>query len=257
MQFTQAHVAALKGQLGDLEIRIPRDLEVHVVLKDTRLNFSLERAYYQEYALERGGEEELIARFVTGALESVNMIPSASRSPARFVPLIKRRDWLEAQEVEILHDAFGSDLVVAYAEDQPNIIHYLTAEDIESAGVAREGLRALATANLSELLTIEERFEEGIYKLDTGGDYDTSLILDCELLERYQEKVTGLLVIAIPVAGACLLTGSDNMEAVLTLKQVISSLSEDSDRLLTTQMFCYKGNGIFSVVKFSKGEETQ
>jgi uncharacterized protein YtpQ (UPF0354 family) len=250
-QFTQAHVAALKEQIGDLEIKIPQDLEVEVVLKDNRLKFSLERAYGHEYALERQGEDELIGRFVAGVVESVRMVRDTTHNPARFVPLIKRREWLEAQEPELLHDAFGADLVVVYAEDRPNTIYYLAEKDIESAGVAREDLRALSIGNLSKLLTIkEEHSENGVYLLNAGGDYEASLILVDWILEHYQEKITGQPVVAIPIASAFLLTGSGNTEGLHALKQAISWLSEDSDRLLTTQMFIYKGNGRFSVVRF-------
>ncbi len=249
MQFTQAHVAALRERVGYIQVEVLRDLELQIAVKDkdATIRFSLERAYYDAYVQAPERKDELIALFVAGVAESVNAERAKTWDSTRFLPLIKPRKWLEGRE-KVIYDDFNSDLVIVYAEDQEKLIQYLSSQDIEKAGVAREGLRALAIKNLMTNISIEEHGGNGVYMLTAGGEYEASLILAESIMKRYQLKVNGLLVAAIPTTDLLLLTGSNDEAGLSILRQSISSLNESDALILTTQILIYNENGKLSVM---------
>src|SRR5262249_43495201 len=139
---------------------------------------------------------------------------------------------------EYVFEDFSPDLIIAYAEDSPRNIRYLTPADLEKAGIERTALRALACENLKRLLPRIERHEtNGLYVLRAGGDYDASLLLLDSIWSGQQLTVQGDLVVAIPTRDLLLVTGSRNAQGIMKIKQLAANASREGSYRLTQKLF--------------------
>jgi uncharacterized protein YtpQ (UPF0354 family) len=170
---------------------------------------------------------------------------------SRIVPVVKPRQWLtelnarlKAQGVqqEQLVDDFADELVVAYAEDDPVRMRYLTSDDDIGD---RAALRKLAVANLQRLLPkIEMRNHDDVFALiSAGGDYEASLLLIDDIWSGGQIKVNGDIVVAIPARDVLLVTGSRNRTGLRKVRAMAAQFFADGPYSLTETLFVYRNGG--------------
>lgn len=245
-EFARAVTAALPSSTvttGDLELTIrDQNGREHTVL--------LVNAY-GEYSLAPERLHDIIGTYVAALPPPPSGQTKLDRS--RIVPVIKDRQWLDDMHnslkarglrQEHLADKFNNELVIVYAEDDPKRMRYLTVE--EGAGIGREGLRALAVANLKRLLPKIEMQGDGDFSLiSAGGDYDASLLLIDEIWSGGQIKVNGDIVVAIPVRNVLLVTGSRNRTGLKKVRVLAAKFAAEGPYRLTDALFVYR-NGQFT-----------
>jgi hypothetical protein len=235
-EYTQRCVAAWSKKHPEMKVEVLRDLELVISGPEGKVQSSLQRSY-ETYAQEPERLAELIDRFVHA--ESLTPhAPGVARE--RIIPVIKTRAWLAARPTPLAHEDFSSDLVVIYAEDFPDFTEFLSPADLEGAGLTLESLKPLAVKNLLTILDIEPHSYPCCHMLTAGGDYEASLILADSILQEYQKKVKGSLIVSIPASDLFLLTGSENEKGVALLKETIED-HRAQGTLLTGRLFLYEG----------------
>ena len=142
--------------------------------------------------------------------------------------MIKDRQWLDELHNTLkargtpqqrLAERYNNELVIVYAQDDPNRMRYLTIQ--EDFGLSREALRALAIDNLKRLLPkIEILVYDEIMLVSAGGDYEASLLLIDEIWTGGQIKVDGDIVVAIPARDTLLVTGSRNRAGLKRMREL-------------------------------------
>jgi len=126
---------------------------------------------------------------------------------------------------ENVHDAYNSELIVAYAEDSPKSIRYLTPSDLSAVNLAVADLRRLSVANLERILPEPEILNlNGIYQVTAGGDYDASLLLLDSLWRSEKFQVNGEIVAAIPSRDRLLVTGSADVDGLAKIRQMVQGI---------------------------------
>jgi uncharacterized protein YtpQ (UPF0354 family) len=254
-QFTRAFVEALHVASPDLKIEIIKDLEVKMQKPNGKDHTVFLYNTYDSYKADPKSKETVMQRFVSSLIENIgNEKAFESLDPTRIIPVIKDRPWLEetrqalisrgAKKVpENVYEDFNEDLIILYAEDSPKNIRYFNPEDLEKARIDRKDLRNLACENLKRLLpNIEQHGANGLYMLAAGGDYEASLLLFDSIWSGLKGIVRGDVVVAIPTRDVLVVTGSEDAEGILRMKNIIEDALAKGAYRLTKKMFVYRGD---------------
>jgi uncharacterized protein YtpQ (UPF0354 family) len=259
--FTRRYAEALREALPDAKVVVDGELALRLVPKAGGDHvISLGNAY-ADAQLDPEHVEAVIGRYVAAQVEAATTVAGAkSVARDRIVPVLKPREMLEGVVAQLrearrrdpagkapepLWEELSGGLIVMYAEDTPRNMRFLSAADVEGAGVTRAELRALALRNLVALLP-DVRVEEvraGIYALEADHNYEATLILADEVVARFP-KVDGDLVFVAPARDVLLFTGSRNGDGIELLRRVALKLARESGHPLSDQVFVRRGGTI-------------
>ena len=245
----------LRKKRPGLAVEIVKELEIKI--GDSFSSF-LGNAY-DFYQANPGAKKQIINDVLSTGLEAIDRVDQQVKRD-RIVPVIKDRGWLEESRLAMaqrgnddfpvpVHEGYNPELIICYAEDSDRGIRYLQDDDLKEAGIAREGLRELAIANLKRLLPdISAQGVEGIYMMTADGTYESSLILFDDIWTdgRWEEK--GEIVVAIPSRDLLLITGTGEAEGLEKLREVAAETERNKlPYRLTASLLVYRG-GKFEIL---------
>ena len=244
--FTQEFARALARTRPSANVSVAGDLKLTIKEMDGLVrNIQLNNAY-NEYKLDPQRFDDLVATF--SAIFSQSASKEAELDRTRIIPVIKDRQWLDelhntlkAKGVAQQHlaDRFNDELVIVYAQDDPNRMRYLTTQ--EDFGLSREELRSLAIANLKRVLPKIEMGRVGdVALMSAGGNYEASLLLIDEIWSSGQIQVNGDIVVAIPTRDALLVTGSRSRSGLKLVRELTAKFKAQGPYELTDTLFRYR-----------------
>lgn len=244
--FTQEFARALARTRPSANVSVAGDLKLTINETDGLVrNIQLNNAY-NEYKLDPQRFDDLVATF--SAIFSQSASKEAGLDRTRIIPVIKDRQWLDelhntlkAKGVAQQHlaDRFNDELVIVYAQDDPNRMRYLTTQ--EDFGLSREELRSLAVANLKRVLPKIEMGRVGdVALMSAGGNYEASLLLIDEIWSSGQIQVNGDIVVAIPTRDTLLVTGSRSRSGLKLVRELTAKFKAQGPYELTDTLFRYR-----------------
>ena len=244
--FTQEFARALARTRPSANVSVAGDLKLTIKETDGLVrNIQLNNAY-NEYKLDPQRFDDLVATF--SAIFSQSASKEAGLDRTRIIPVIKDRQWLDelhntlkAKGVAQQHlaDRFNDELVIVYAQDDPNRMRYLTTQ--EDFGLSREELRSLAVANLKRVLPKIEMGRVGdVALMSAGGNYEASLLLIDDIWSSGQIQVNGDIVIAIPTRDTLLVTGSRSRSGLKLVRELTAKFKAQGPYELTDTLFRYR-----------------
>ncbi len=253
-QFAQDYAAALKKSAPDLDVKIVHNLELRTIDKANQTNTCFLDNAYNGYKQDPARKEEVIRKYVTALLETIRE-KTAPIDPARIVPVIKDKAYLDeikqslkgrgfaSDKLLFVYEEYNPELLIFYAEDSPKNIRYLTTDKLTELKLTLSDLRSLAVKNLASLLPRPEiRGTNGVFIVTAGGDYDASLILLGSVWTRKELKVDGKLVLAVPSRDLLLVTGSSNKTGLAVLKKTAAKTVAEAPYRLTPRLFIYESD---------------
>jgi uncharacterized protein YtpQ (UPF0354 family) len=243
--FTQEFARALARTRPSANVSVAGDLKLTIretdgLVRNIQLNNS-----YNEYKLDPQRFDDLVATF-----SAIFSQPSkeAGLDRTRIIPVIKDRQWLDelhntlkAKGVAQQHlaERFNDELVIVYAQDDPNRMRYLTTQ--EDFGLSREELRSLAIANLKRVLPKIEMGRVGdVALMSAGGNYEASLLLIDDIWSSGQIQVNGDIVVAIPTRDTLLVTGSRSRSGLKLVRELTAKFKAQGPYELTDTLFRYR-----------------
>ena len=244
--FTQEFARALARTRPSAKVSVAGDLKLTIKETDGLVrNIQLNNAY-NEYKLDPQRFDDLVATF--SAIFSQSASKEAGLDRTRIIPVIKDRQWLDelhntlkAKGVAQQHlaDRFNDELVIVYAQDDPNRMRYLTTQ--EDFGLSREELRSLAVANLKRVLPKIEMGRVGdVALMSAGGNYVASLLLIDDIWSSGQIQVNGDIVVAIPTRDTLLVTGSRSRSGLKLVRELTAKFKAQGPYELTDTLFRYR-----------------
>jgi uncharacterized protein YtpQ (UPF0354 family) len=244
--FTQEFARALARTRPSAKVSVAGDLKLTIKETDGLVrNIQLNNAY-NEYKLDPQRFDDLVATF--SAIFSQSASKEAGLDRTRIIPVIKDRQWLDelhntlkAKGVAQQHlaDRFNDELVIVYAQDDPNRMRYLTTQ--EDFGLSREELRSLAVANLKRVLPKIEMGRVGdVALMSAGGNYEASLLLIDDIWSSGQIQVNGDIVVAIPTRDTLLVTGSRSRSGLKLVRELTAKFKAQGPYELTDTLFRYR-----------------
>lgn len=244
--FTQEFARALTRARPSANVSVAGDLKLTIKETDGLVrNIQLNNAY-NEYKLDPQRFDDLVTTF--SAIFSQSASKEGGLDRTRIIPVIKDRQWLDelhntlkAKGVAQQHlaDRFNNELVIVYAQDDPNRMRYLTTQ--EDFGLSREELRSLAITNLKRVLPkIEMRSVGDVALMSAGGNYEASLLLIDDIWSSGQIQVNGDIVVAIPTRDALLVTGSRSRSGLKLVRELTAKFKAQGPYELTDTLFRYR-----------------
>ncbi|HEY1137989.1 MAG TPA: DUF1444 family protein [Xanthomonadaceae bacterium] len=245
--FTEHVAKKVRAAVPGLEVTIVGDLELAIRTGDDGNNRAFLNNAYQMFLGESPKHRDaLVDRFVQSFAEAAKGL---ERSADAIIPVIKDRAWLaetresmrkmgnDAQEDHV-HEDLNDELVVVYAIDTPSNIAYLNPDELDTLGVKREDLRALAVRNLRGLLPgIDVQRGEKLSMVTADGNYEASLLLFADLWERESARMRGAPVAAVPARDLLLFADSADADAVAQLRQAAVQARAEATYGLTDRIF--------------------
>ena len=245
--FTEEVARRVRLAAPQLDVQVVKALELAINMSEDGGNRAVLDNAYQMYQGESARKRsDVIDRFVRSFAEAA---AGLERSRDAIIPIVKDRGWLEeirlsmqrmgsGKAQENVYEDINDALIVVYAIDTPSNIAYLSPDELESLGVQREDLRALAVRNLRGLLPgIEVHRGDLVNMITADGNYEASLLLFADLWEREREKLRGEPVAAVPARDLLLFADSANPDAVAQLKQLASKMRAEATYALTDRLF--------------------
>ena len=244
--FTEEFARALTRARPSANVSVAGDLKLTIKETDGLVrNIQLNNAY-NEYKLDPQRFDDLVATF--SAIFSQSASKEAGLDRTRIIPVIKDRQWLDelhntlkAKGVAQQHlaERFNDELVIVYAQDDPNRMRYLTTQ--EDFGLSREELRSLAVANLKRVLPKIEMGRVGdVALMSAGGNYEASLLLIDDIWSSGQIQVNGDIVVAIPTRDTLLVTGSRSRSGLKLVRELTAKFKAQGPYELTDTLFRYR-----------------
>ena len=256
--FTGDFVQALRERAPTYTVTATRELQVAMVNPKGREDTIFLYRAYDEYRLAPNDEARIIRKYSAGLISARDEVRKLNR--ARIIPVLKNRMWLEEvravakakgtpEAPGLVYDPFGEELIMVYAEDNPNSLRYVTPEQMSALGLKPENMRALAATNLKALLSkIDIRPSPLVTIVKAGGSFEASLVVLDEFWSSGKLKVDGDIVIAIPARDHLLITGSANAAGLAKLRELATRTRAESTWRLTETLFVYR-NGRFEAFK--------
>jgi uncharacterized protein YtpQ (UPF0354 family) len=248
--FTDAAAAAARAAMPSAQVVVKGDLHLETRgAGGEEITTDLHNAY-ETYRLAPERRDDIIRSYIGVLVETVTFADGKQAvDRLRIVPVLKPQRWIDGArqmqkaakiepKPEILTDPFNSELAIAYAEDHPQSMRYLTTRDDVGD---RAKLRNLALGNLHRMLSKIEMREgaDHIFLIEAGGNYESSLLLADHIWSSGQINVDGDIVVAVPGHGTLFITGSRNRTGIGRLRAIAAELAS-LPHGLTSALFVYR-----------------
>ena len=248
--FAQKYMEALHQKYPQLEIDLVDDRTINVKHGSLDVNVFLGNAY-REYQSSPKSIQEIFDRYILSLKEV--LYPDDEINIANIVPIIKSVDSFEKvvavdksgtiMPIEDVTEKYNDQLIIVYAIDSENSIKYLQKNDLKKISVNMDELKNIAIKNLANTLTnIEWRGGNGVYMIIAGGNYEASLILMPEIINKNNFDVAGDLVIAVPNRDMLLITGSEDAIGLDKIKTIASKTFATGNYNISPYLYKWNGN---------------
>jgi len=251
-QFTEEFVALVGEKLPKHAVRIVKELHLRITRSDGQESDGFLNNAYNHYLLAPDNKAEIAQKYSASFLETGGQIDEPTNKDL-IVPVMKDKAWLQdfnrslkaqaGQNVmENVHEVYNEELVIAYAEDSPKSIRYLTPARFAELKMESKDLRKLACTNLERLLpTVDIQMDTGVYRIRAGGDYDATLLLLDSVWENGKLDVRGEIVAAVPARDFLVVTGTEDADGLRTLRAMAVNIAAKAPYRLSAKLFVRRG----------------
>lgn len=244
-KFTKVYLENLKREFPDAGFKITDDLTVTTSYHDKEFLICLDNAYL-DYKAQPNSINDIMLKYMASYSDIWENNDTIDKE--KIVPVIKSFDYLDMltesygiskDKLSVVYEKYNDRLIILYAEDKGGSFSFLTYEDLESSGVANEGLLEYAIENLGNIIPgIKNNLrDDGLYMVTAGGGYENSLILFKDIWSKENFDVKGDPVIAIPNRDLLLVTGSRDKESVEKMRQIAEKSYREFSYPITPYLF--------------------
>jgi uncharacterized protein YtpQ (UPF0354 family) len=248
-EFTKQYLDSLTARFPGTSFSLIDDSTIKSGFQGNDIKIMTENAY-REYKAQPDSILNVINKYaaVAGDLQKLK----EKVKPDQVVPVIKPMEFLDAiknmgtnpdsVKGSCVYDQYNDQLIIAYAENNKNSIRYLTEDDLLSLNIPRDSLKRHAIRNLDRILPeITRNGGDGFFMLTAGGDFEASMILLPNILNKESLPVNGDFVIAIPNRDMFLITGSNNKAEISKLRELAKKSYNEENYPVSE--YLYKWNG--------------
>jgi len=250
-QFTEKYLNVLSKKYPNVSYKIKEPLVIKAIYgENDEVTHFLDNSY-REYKLDLKELDEVIERYTYSTASIYEKDQEININ--RIVPIIKPNDYFEQLKTlgdstkdykvpELVWEKYNEDLIIIYAEDRDDCIHYFNQEEFEQLNIDRNTLLEKSIKNLNNVIPkIEKIGENGDFVLVAGGCYETSLILMQTIWTNENFEVDGDIIIAIPNRDLVFITGSNNKRSIEKLQKTIPENYMNGNHSISTSFYKWQG----------------
>jgi uncharacterized protein YtpQ (UPF0354 family) len=170
---------------------------------------------------------------------------------SRILPVLKTTAWQQASQAQLARSnaptdqrpvvsAMAGSLVLAYVEDMPEQMRYITPKRLAHIGMDLAALHATALENLMAFLPqLDVQGAGGRYAARLDHNYDASMVL---VFGQWRDRVSvaGDPVFAVAARDELLVCGSEDHESVAALRDMAQEIAAKSAYGLADELFVWR-----------------
>lgn len=133
----------------------------------------------------------------------------------------------------------ASGMICVYASDSPNSLSMLPADKAAKLGLSAADIKKGPMQTLRSHLPTDINFygAKGIFMVTCGGDFESSLILDDEVMSELKKRVKGRLVFGVSNKDILMATGDQEQAALAKLREVIARGAHEGARPISDKLY--------------------
>jgi len=248
-EFTDLYKTELGIRIEGIEFISVENLVIKTKKNGSEVAHYLDNAY-TDYLQSPKELKDILKRYTSSAEDTYK--ETEAFSMADIVPRIKSRHYLDEvigltdqEEIPFIYEKLNEELYIFYGLDRDNSISYLTLKEFNDNNLVLDELRDIAVNNIHRIVNkIEAHGGEGFYFLAAGGDYEASLILDENIWIEQNFKVNGDFVFSVPSKDMLIITGSNDSENILKLKNIMTNVLDGGSHLISDKLFTIENGSI-------------
>jgi uncharacterized protein YtpQ (UPF0354 family) len=195
-------------------------------------------------------KEKALEEFVYYIKESLHAMKEnheLSGKEKRIFPVIRSTSFpIETSDgIPLIYDEHTAETRIFYALDLGKTYRLIDKDLFEKEQWSHQHLREMALFNLRSLETvIKEDHVAGndFYFIRSNDGYDASRILNESLLQQFQKKITGDMVVAVPHQDVLIIADIQNETGYDVLAQLTMSFFASGRVPITALSFIYENN---------------
>lgn len=260
-EFTQRYVKAVTSKLEGVKAEIKGYLEVEMTYQDGEKSTTYLDNAYKNYRSSPDDLDFLIENY-SQALTQSSIDVKAKIEKSHIFPVIKDIEYIRQVtalmkkkekdgEFPFYYEKLNEILYVFYAVDTPSSIRYMPKEEIAKLGVKEAELKSLSMSNLRKAIPSVkiEGDPSTISMIVADGTYEASFLLYNDLWTKKNFPVKGDIVIFVPSRDVVLVTGSNDIESLKKVRNIVYSPENQWSHMVSEVGFIRKGD---KWVKFNK-----
>ncbi len=225
------------------------ELELEFGEDDVMMNY-LDNAF-AEYEHSPEHLTEVLDKYVDALLGMINE-REEDLHIEHIIPVVRsvvffnsNKDLIPNFEEVSFYEKVNNQLYMFYVLDLPSSMRYIDKTDFESFAMSKDVFFDKAVENLNKLGSLQRQGEDGLYMLDFDGNFESSFLL-LDIWNKENFDVKGDIVIAVPSRDVLLVTGSEDNENLIKMKEMAIDIVQSGDHIITDNLFIYK-NGNFEL----------
>lgn len=252
--FTEQYIAVARQAYPNVTFTITGELSVSVKHKEGGEGTTYLDNAYLNYTGAPENLDEILTQY-TASLDTLLQSENQPKSIATIFPVIKDNLYLQEvtailkaqqdnnNDTNLYYEPLNDQLVVMYAFDTPTSLQFVTTKDVHELKINTRELREIAKANLQQAvpLTIEGD-PSWLSMLVADGSYEASFILFDDIWTRDYFPVKGDIVIFVPSRDLVLITGSEDLQGLARIHQIINDPQNTFPHMVSEQGFIRKNN---------------
>ncbi len=144
-----------------------------------------------------------------------------------------------ASSLDLAWYPLAPGIVCIYASDSPNSLAMLSAAKAAELGLAANDMKKGPLRTLRSHLPTDVAVysANGIFMASCGGDFESSLILDDQIMAAIKQRVKGRLVFGVSNKDVLILTGDADKTAVEKVRQTIGRGAREGTRPVSDRLY--------------------
>lgn len=253
-EFQKIYLDSLKRRHPDVEFVLNSDFSITAKKGEKEFKHNLDNVYIACKA-SPGLAKNIISEYISSTADLY--AADEKIDITNIIPVIKPVEYLDevyslgkdGKGFQIFFEKYNDQLIVVYAENSEISFRFLSEADIASVAVPKDSIKALALRNLDRILPeIERNGGEGVYIVNAGGFFETSLLLLPSIWKKEKFPVDGDFIVAAPNRGILMITGSNNKDGIRKIKEIAADAYENEGYPVSEHLYRLKGR------KFEKVE---
>lgn len=249
-EFTEICADVVRGQMPGATVKVVKPLEISCSPKEGSENKAQFKIFldnaWRASSSSPGARKRLLEPYFASLSEYEKVMETSGRAAIdQVVPLVRTKAILDGlgqgAKLSLVSEPLGGELNLIYGLDSSNAISYLSAEQRSKIKLNQGELREKARSNLVNLVgknvTVQAKGE--VYRVLTGGDYDSSAIFLDEVMNTLKQKVKGRMIFAVPCRSLFMVTGDQSQEAISLIRQVTKKQFETGDHVISDRLYRY------------------
>jgi uncharacterized protein YtpQ (UPF0354 family) len=188
-----------------------------------------------------------IKNLVTSTAATVNLPDGMKFNPDNVYPVVRPENGLRAMQATIgdeVKSAFVSrpyisGAVLLYAIDTPKAVRFVSARDLEQAGLTVEALDRIALAHVSRLSPVKfQKMDEapGLWIGILKDGYGTSRLFDPKFWDTLEALAGGPVAVALPTRDWLLAARLDDPAAISRLRTIATRIVAGEPTAVTSAL---------------------